>query len=136
MTTGNWRVRCGGRSQRARDRRNLNVRIRGLIERIEWRVLLAASTPFLGQPFNIISDTIEAENFDNGGEGVAYHDTTPQNINGKYRPTEGVDINAGGSNGFSVGYTVPGEWLKYSVTAPVQGTYAFQARVANFKPGG
>jgi hypothetical protein len=35
--------------------------------------------------------TIEREQFDFGGEGVAYHDTTTNNIGGKYR-NEGVDL--------------------------------------------
>ncbi|MDO8686315.1 MAG: hypothetical protein Q7J78_06575 [Clostridiales bacterium] len=35
--------------------------------------------------------TIQAENFDNGGEGVAYHDSDATNSGGQYRST-GVDI--------------------------------------------
>jgi len=43
------------------------------------------STPFSGTPVSIIDTaptTIEAENFDNGGEGVAYHDTDTINQGG------------------------------------------------------
>jgi hypothetical protein len=62
---------------------------------------------------------IQAEDFDRGGEGLAYHDTTPANIGGAYRPSEGVDILTGGGsdgNGF-VGFIQAGEWLEYSVNA-------------------
>lgn len=116
---------------------------RRMIESLEARVLLSStSTPFLGRPLDISTSPIEAENFDLGGEGVAYHDTTPGNHNGQYRPTEGVDINKGGSNGFSVGYTAPGEWLNYTIDVPNLGSqlnaspYTFQATVANQGRGG
>src|SRR5437763_656287 len=105
-------------------------------EPLESRRLLsaAAPTPFLGHPFNITTDTIEAENFDNGGEGVAYHDTTPANIGGQYRNTA-VDVVAAGSNGFSVGHTAAGEWLVYSLNVATAGTYQFQSSVAEVGTG-
>ena len=51
----------------------------------------SASTPFTGTPFTI-PGTFEAEDFDRGGEGVAYHDNVPGNAGGQYRPNEDVDI--------------------------------------------
>ena len=36
------------------------------------------STPYTGTPI-AIPGAFEAENFDKGGEGIAYHDTTPGN---------------------------------------------------------
>lgn len=95
----------------------------------------AGPTPFLGHPFNISTDTINADNFDNGGEGISYHDTTPANLGGQYRGTP-VDVCAGGSNGYSVGYTAPGEWLQYSITVSATGTYVLGARVAFLGAGG
>jgi len=38
--------------------------------------------------------TVNATNYDNGGEGVAYHDTEAANQGGQYRPADGVDIEA------------------------------------------
>ena len=94
------------------------------------------STPFGGSPITI-PGTIEAENFDNGGEGIAYHDTTAGNSGGQYRQTD-VDIettsDAGG--GYSLGYVAAGEWLKYTVTASTAATYAVDMRVASLYPGG
>ena len=36
--------------------------------------MLAAQSPFKGTPWPV-PGTIEAENFDEGGEGISYHDT-------------------------------------------------------------
>jgi subtilisin family serine protease len=95
-----------------------------------------ASTPFGGSPV-VIPGTIEAENFDDGGEGVAYHDGTAVNSGGKYRQT-GVDIEAtlDGGGGFSLGYVAAGEWLKYTVSVTTSGSYTLESRVASNGSGG
>src|ERR1043166_10284571 len=53
-------------------------------------------TPHLGAPFTVPAQgavVIEAENFDDGGQDVAYHDNTPTSTaGGQYRTGEGVDI--------------------------------------------
>lgn len=93
-------------------------------------------TPFLGSPFVIGSGataTIQAEDFDNGGEGVAYHDLDLANNGGKYRST-GVDIEAT-TGGYNIGYIRAGEWLEYTVNVTA-GTYDLQARVASKGIGG
>ena len=73
----------------------------------------ADNTPYNGTPY-VIPGTIQAENFDNGGEGVAYHDSTVGSVLGGYRADDSVDmLNADG--GVSVGWTTDGEWLKYTV---------------------
>jgi hypothetical protein len=81
--------------------------------------------------------TIQAEEFDTGGEGVGYHDLTPSNLGGAYRPSEGVDIEAttdtGG--GYNVGWFSAGEWLAYGVSIQ-GGTYTITARVASEGAGG
>jgi endoglucanase Acf2 len=89
------------------------------------------SVPFNGTPASI-PGTIEVEDFDNGGEGVAYHDADPANVGGIYRTTEGVDIGASndGDAGYSVGWTASGEWMNYSVDVATAGEYAVTARVA------
>jgi len=111
-----------------------------VVELLEPRVLLSGTeTPYLGQPVDIATSPVLAVNFDNGGEGIAYHDNTPQNINGQYRPNDAVDINKGssvGPSGFSVGYTAPGEWLNYTINVSQSGYYTFHATVANSGRGG
>src|SRR5207302_1518276 len=73
-------------------------------------------TPFSGTP-SPIPGVIEFENFDIGGEGVAYHDTTANNEGLKFRTGDGVDIESttdtGG--GYDVGYAHTGEWMGYTV---------------------
>ncbi len=84
------------------------------------------------------SVTIQAENFDTGGEGVAYHDTDATNDGGAYRTTEGVDIEATGDTGggFHVAYTNPGEWIEYTINVATAGTYTLDFRVASKGLGG
>jgi len=94
--------------------------------------LSAATTPYLGTPA-AIPGQINAENFDNGGDGVAYHDTTAGNSGGQYRNT-GVDIESSSEGAYDVGWTAPGEWLNYTASVAAAGTYVVQLRVAS--PGG
>ncbi|SHN32967.1 discoidin domain-containing protein [Chitinophaga sp. CF418] len=77
-----------------------------------------------------IPGKIEAENFDDGGEGVAYHDLTATNTQGQYRTAEGVDIEAATEGGYNVGTIQTGEWLEYTVNVAQAGVYTLQARVA------
>ena len=63
-----------------------------MIDPLEPRRLLA-QTPFGGQPFPV-NQTIQAERFDRGGEGVAYHDFDAKNAGNQFRPGEGMDIQA------------------------------------------
>lgn len=89
----------------------------------------AAQAPHGGTAW-AIPGKIEAENFDDGGEGVAYHDLTATNTQGQYRTTEGVDIEAATEGGYNVGTIQAGEWLEYTVNVAQAGTYTLQARVA------
>lgn len=49
-------------------------------------VVSAQSTPYGGTPVSV-PGTIQAENFDEGGSGVAYYDNSPGNAGGVYRST-------------------------------------------------
>ncbi|MBR6310616.1 MAG: DUF5010 domain-containing protein [Paludibacteraceae bacterium] len=62
-----------------------------------------------------IPGTIEFENYDEGGEGVAYHDNDSNNAWGQYRPAEGVDINRFGEGLYNIGNAANGEWVEYTV---------------------
>jgi len=86
-------------------------------------------SPFSGTPI-AIPGAIEASRFDNGGEGIAYHDSTPGNAGGQYRQTD-VDIEVASDGGYDVGWTTPGEWLGYAVSVPSAGNYTVQLRVAS-----
>jgi hypothetical protein len=76
---------------------------------------------------------IEAEDYDEGGEGISYHDTTPGNICNppRYR-FDDVDIqtcyDSGG--GYNVGWIDAGEWLEYTVSVTRSGYYDIGIRAA------
>src|SRR5436305_5796653 len=103
---------------------------RVIVENLECRRLLAVSTPFGGTPA-AVPGTIQFENFDNGGENVAYHDTTPANEGGQYR-NEAVDLSTASDAGagYFVGWTNPGEWENYTVNVASNGAYSVSLRVA------
>jgi len=86
----------------------------------------------------VLPALIEAEDFDVGGEGVAYHDTDASNNGGQYRLDESVDIeicyDVGG--GYDVGWLPVGEWLEYTIAVPAAGTYTIETRVACLTGGG
>ncbi|MDM7924733.1 MAG: carbohydrate-binding protein, partial [bacterium] len=84
-----------------------------------------------------VPGVIQAEDFDTGGEGVAYHDSEPANQGGQYRPADGVDIEACGEGGFNVGYMQIDEWMKYTLSVAMAGTYTIRVRTAaQGDPGG
>jgi len=80
---------------------------------------------------------VQAENFDNGGEGVAYHDVTATNLGGQYRADEAVDIetttDTGG--GYDITSTAASEWLEYTLYVTEPGFYNLALRVASPSPG-
>ena len=82
--------------------------------------------------------TVEIENFDTGGAGVTYQDTTPANEGGQYRLADAVDISrdAAAGNQHVVGWTRAGEWLEYTVDVNPGGTYTLETRVAAAGAGG
>jgi len=77
-----------------------------------------------------IPGTIQAEDFDTGGEGVAFHDLDASNNGGQYR-NEAVDIESCSEGGVSVGWMDAGEWLEYTVNVAAAGTYTLELRVAS-----
>ena len=78
--------------------------------------------------------TVEAEDFDEGGQGVGYYDHSPGNNGGAYRQTD-VDI-AASDGRYTVGWAGAGEWLRYTVNVAASGTYKVTARVASAGNGG
>jgi glycosidase len=87
-------------------------------------------TPFGGSA-HAIPGTIEAEDFDNGGEATAYHDTDGSNNGGQYRGYEGVDIEVCSEGGYNIGWTNTDEWLEYSVNVSTAGSYDIALRVSS-----
>ena len=87
-------------------------------------------TPYSGTPA-AVPGTIRSETFDNGGEGIAFHDSgSTTNAGGAFRQT-GVDIEGSSEGGYDVGWTAAGEYLNYTVNVAYSGTYTVQLRVAS-----
>ncbi len=102
---------------------------------IEARVAPTRRSNFHGAPF-VIPGTIEAEDYDVGGEGLTYHDTDANNIPGAYRPNEGVDVEPRDGGGYQVAYIESGEWLEYTIVVPEETEYRMTAYVASLDGGG
>lgn len=74
---------------------------------------------FVGEQTEFVSQTVQdgtvvsAEEFDNGGQGIAYNDSTVENLGSgnDSRRDEGVDLNAGS---VFVNNIVDGEWLEFT----------------------
>lgn len=101
--------------------------------------------PFFAQPFLIPADAekrIKAVQFDRGGEGIAYHDTTVGN-NGNdpdFRASENLDVDLSTTTdpislGRRITNTARGEFLEYTIVVERSGSYDFDARVSSPDPG-
>ena len=108
-----------------------------LLQSYPARALVAAGAqePY-GDTLMVIPGTLQVENFDRGGESVAYHDSESANQGGAYRTDEGVDIGGVGEDGYAIGYLAQGEWLEYTVMVDSAGVYAVDAAVASAVGGG
>lgn len=89
----------------------------------------------LGASAAQLPGTLEAEDYDLGGSGVAYYDTSPGNY-GTYG-SDDVDMNAtlDVDGGYNIGWIRESEWLEYTVNIP-DGTYNVVARVASARASG
>ena len=94
----------------------------------------AAQTPYRGSAA-AIPGGIQAEDFDNGGQGVGYYDDSPGNSGGSYRWTD-VDVEPTNVGGHAVGWIRAGEWLRFTVNVSQAGTYYVNTRVASVGSGG
>ena len=78
-----------------------------------------------------VPGTIEAENYDVGGDGTAYSDNDSENRgDANFRDDEGVDIVNGGT-GKAIGYTSSGEWVEYTINVTETANYDIEANASN-----
>lgn len=85
-----------------------------------------------GNPWDLADGAIiELENYDTGGTGKGFYDTSSGNITGNYRDDD-VDIVTATDpgTGFAIGYTISGEWLNYTVNS-IPGNYDITLRVSS-----
>jgi len=80
-------------------------------------------TPFAGAPASFTAGvlTVDATNFDNGGQDIAYNDNPGQDGGNDTRTETDVEF-VGGQD--DLGYVEPGEWVEYTIDVPASGAYA------------
>ena len=95
-----------------------------------------SDAPFGGTPA-AVPGTVQAANYDTGGQGTAYNVTAVNGTANSYR-SDGVDLEAtadtqdttaaGGAD--NMGWTGAGQWFNYTVQVATAGTYTVSFRVA------
>ncbi len=83
-----------------------------------------------------VPGTVEAEDYDTGGEGLTFHDLDKQNLGGAYRPDEPVDIYDRLGDGYHIGNALPGEWCEYSIHVERKGLYEIELHTASLQGDG
>ncbi len=84
-------------------------------------------SPFRNTPAEL-PGVLQCENFDQGADGVAFHDnnSSKQGSASSYRSdVTGIDVESGGT-GYCVGYGEVGEWMEYTVNVKEAGLYAYE----------
>ncbi len=79
-----------------------------------------------------VPGTVQAANYDSGGQGVAYNVTSVNGTGNSYRP-DGVDLEACTDTGCGddIGWTATGQWFRYTVNAATARTYTVSLRLAS-----
>jgi hypothetical protein len=87
--------------------------------------------PYGGTPA-AVPGTVEAANYDMGGQGVAYNVTSVNGTADSYR-SDGVDLESCSDTGcgYDLGWTASGQWFRYTVDVAAAGTYTVSARLAS-----
>ncbi|MGW4143808.1 carbohydrate-binding protein [Streptomyces mirabilis] len=90
----------------------------------------APEGPYGGTPA-AVPGTVQAENYDTGGQGVAYNVTSVNGNANSYR-ADGVDLDNTSDTGvgYNLGWTSGGQWFRYTVDVATAGTYTLDLRVA------
>jgi uncharacterized protein involved in high-affinity Fe2+ transport len=85
-----------------------------------------------------VPGTVEAANYDTGGQGIGFEVNPIQGSNDSYR-TDGADLETtsdtlgatGSGAGYDIGWTGTGQWYDYTVDAATAGTYDVSLRIAS-----
>ncbi len=96
--------------------------------------------PWNGTPL-VIPGTLQMEEYDTGGEGIAYHDQSGINQGNQhandFRTEENVDIGATpDEDGYVVGWTEVGDWTEYTVDIQNEGIYNLTMTYSSADGGG
>ncbi|QMU78078.1 carbohydrate-binding protein [Streptacidiphilus sp. PB12-B1b] len=97
---------------------------------INYLTFSGANAPY-GGTAAAVPGTVQAENYDTGGQGVAYSVAAVNGATNNYRP-DGVDLEAttDSGGGYDLGWTTAGQWFKYTVNVATAGNYTVSLRLA------
>jgi beta-glucosidase len=108
----------------------------------QFLVMTGGSAPSTEAPFGgtpaAVPGTVQAPNYDTGGQGVAYNVASVNGTANSYR-SDGVDLEAttdtqdttGSGAGYDLGWTASGQWFRYTVNVATAGTYTLSLRLAS-----
>jgi hypothetical protein len=87
--------------------------------------------PYPGPAAAAVPGTVMAENYDSGGQGVAYNVTSTNGTDNGYR-SQGVDLETATApaTGNDLGWSAAGQWFRYTVNVQAAGTYGVSFLVA------
>ncbi|ETX29840.1 carbohydrate-binding protein [Roseivivax isoporae] len=85
-------------------------------------VVTPVQNPFPGPDAPVLDGTltVDATNFDTGGQGVSWNDNPGKDGGSAARP--GTDVETVGAEG-DIGHVLPGEWVEYTIDVAEAGTY-------------
>ncbi len=92
----------------------------------------SVSAAFKG-PHNL-PGTFQAEDYNTGGQGVAYNVSSVNGSGNSYR-SDGVDLESCSEGGSNLGWTAAGQWFKYSVNVQSSGNYGLTMRFSGISMG-
>jgi len=102
------------------------------------QVQVGEQLPFSGSPSKL-PGTIEAGHYDvyegGQGQGIAYLDFSSIN-EGDYRTDEQVDAESSNTEGATIGWIAPGEWVEYTIEVEEAGLYEMSFRYASANANG
>lgn len=115
---------------------SIRTKSRPAIESLERRALFSTTVNF-PLPAGSAPGTIEAENYDNGGQNVAYYTKLTTNPGGAYRhDAVGVQSTTDAGGGYNLGWLAAGDWFDFIVNVPFGGPFTLNVRVASTIGGG
>jgi beta-glucosidase-like glycosyl hydrolase len=108
-----------------------------LVSGVQHAANAATGAPY-GGTAAAVPGTVQAANYDTGGQGVAYNVTSANGSANGYR-SDGADLEAtadtqdtsAAGGGYDMGWTAPGQWFNYTVNVATAGTYSVAFRVSS-----
>jgi hypothetical protein len=92
---------------------------------------ISAEGPY-GGTAAAVPGTLQAANYDTGGQGTGYNVTSVNGSANSYRP-DGVDLESCSDTGcgYDIGWTGTGQWFRYTVNVATARTYTVSLRLSS-----